>query len=184
MATKDLKKAQYGTATGKSRGMYDPNTGMNRPTTPMDQAKKGAIVKKKMAKGGSASSALKTFNDNKAMAYKKAGGAMLDYKKYLKKAQYGQTTSSLNGYDTYEGPVSKTALDRISSLYPESYGPRAITPEVTEADNMKRMGENFDRIPQASQSGPKNAKRRVKKIGDPKNFSMNFNKVGGSTKRK
>ena len=52
MATKNLKKAQYGTATGKSRGMYDPNTGMNRPTTPMGQAKRGAVVKKKMAKGG------------------------------------------------------------------------------------------------------------------------------------
>ena len=89
MATKNLKKAQYGTTTGKSRGMSDPNSGMNRPTTPMGQAKKGAIVKKKMAKGGSASSALKTFNDNKAMAYKKAGGAMDAYRKTLKKAQNG-----------------------------------------------------------------------------------------------
>jgi hypothetical protein len=52
MATKTLKKAQYGTSTGK--GMYEPNTGMNRPAKPMGQAKKGAIVKKKMARGGTA----------------------------------------------------------------------------------------------------------------------------------
>jgi hypothetical protein len=44
---------------------------------------------KKMAKGGAKSNPLKTFNDNKAMAYKKAGGAMAAYKKTLKKAQDG-----------------------------------------------------------------------------------------------
>ena len=32
---------------------------------------------------------LKVFNDNKAMAYKKAGGAMKDFKKSLKRAQEG-----------------------------------------------------------------------------------------------
>jgi hypothetical protein len=46
-----IVKAQY----GGNRGAYEPNTGMNRPTTPMGQAKKGAIVKKKMAKGGASS---------------------------------------------------------------------------------------------------------------------------------
>lgn len=40
----------------------------------------------------SKSNPLKTFNDNKAMAHKKAGGAMSEYKKDLKKAQYGQAT--------------------------------------------------------------------------------------------
>jgi len=35
------------------------------------------------------SNPLKTFNDNKAMAYKKAGGAMKVFKKSLKKAQDG-----------------------------------------------------------------------------------------------
>jgi len=55
MATKKLKKAQYGTSTGRDKGMYEPNTGMNRPATPMGQAKRGAVVKKKMAKGGATS---------------------------------------------------------------------------------------------------------------------------------
>jgi|LakMenEpi03Aug12_release.lakeMendotaPanAssembly.Ray.scaffolds.fasta_scaffold1300270_1 hypothetical protein len=35
------------------------------------------------------SNPLKFFNDNKAMAYKKAGGAMKDFKKSLPKAQDG-----------------------------------------------------------------------------------------------
>jgi len=35
------------------------------------------------------SNPLKTFNDNKAMAYKKAGGEMKAFKKYLTKAQNG-----------------------------------------------------------------------------------------------
>ena len=38
------------------------------------------------------SNPLKTFNDNKAMAYKKAGGAMKAFKKSLPKAQMGMDT--------------------------------------------------------------------------------------------
>jgi len=68
-------------------------------------ARRGGSVKKKMAMGGSASSALKTFNDNKAMAYKKAGGAMAIYKKSLKKAQDGWMTST-GSYDV-SAPTSK-----------------------------------------------------------------------------
>ncbi len=52
MATKNLKKAQYGTSTGRDKGMYEPNTGMNRPAAPMGQAKRGAVVKRKMSTGG------------------------------------------------------------------------------------------------------------------------------------
>jgi len=55
----------------------------------MAAMKKATTPKKKMAMGGTASNPLKTFNDNKAMAYKKAGGAMAAYKKTLKKAQDG-----------------------------------------------------------------------------------------------
>ena len=51
--------------------------------------KKATTPKKKMAMGGTASNALKTFNDNKAMAYKKAGGSMDTFKKSLPKHQLG-----------------------------------------------------------------------------------------------
>lgn len=37
---------------------------------------------------------LKFFNDNKEMAYKKAGGAMKNFKKSLPKAQYGPITEN------------------------------------------------------------------------------------------
>jgi len=45
----------------------------------------------------SKSNPLKTFNDNKAMAYKKAGGAMSAYKKSLKKAKEGKTVNPPKG---------------------------------------------------------------------------------------
>jgi glutamine synthetase len=38
------------------------------------------------------SNPLKTFNDNKAKAYMKAGGTMKSFKKSLPKAQYGEQT--------------------------------------------------------------------------------------------
>jgi hypothetical protein len=42
-----------------------------------------------MKKKATQSNPLKVFNDNKAMGYKKAGGAMKDFNKSLKKAQDG-----------------------------------------------------------------------------------------------
>ena len=41
------------------------------------------------------SNPLKTFNDNKAMAYKKAGGAMKNFKKSLPKAQLGDEVNNM-----------------------------------------------------------------------------------------
>jgi hypothetical protein len=48
---------------------------------------------------------------------------------------------------------------------------------------MKLIGENFDRIPQTNSSAPKKVKRKVAGLGRPKEFSMSFNKVGGSIKK-
>jgi len=45
------------------------------------------------------SNPLKVFNDNKAMAYKKAGGAMKDFKKSLPKAQYGVARTNISNND-------------------------------------------------------------------------------------
>ena len=85
-------------------------------------ARKGAIVKKKMAKGGSASSALKTFNDNKAIAYKKAGGAMAAYKKTLKKAQTGLGTPFQEYMKTPGAVASDTVMKTVSPDMPELQG--------------------------------------------------------------
>jgi len=47
-----------------------------------------------MKKTNKPSNPLKVFNDNRAMAYKKAGGAMKDFKSSLRKAQSGTTVDS------------------------------------------------------------------------------------------
>jgi hypothetical protein len=58
---------------------------------------------------------LKTFNDNKAMAYKKAGGAMSEYKKYLKKAQDGMSFNN-----TYQGPLTESDSKRLDKEFPST----------------------------------------------------------------
>jgi hypothetical protein len=96
---------------------------------------------------------LKTFNDNKVMAYKKAGGAMSEYKKYLKKAQTGDSIKA--------GPLTEedTKMLETNPLYKDSnvaYGyvrsgmqptPKGyrVTPQTMKADKEKeiRSGANF-----------------------------------------
>jgi hypothetical protein len=96
---------------------------------------------------------LKTFNDNKAMAYKKAGGTMSTYKKYLKKAQDGTVVKA--------GPLTEadTKMLETNPLYKDSnvaYGyvrsgmqptPKGyrVTPQTMKADKEKeiRSGKNF-----------------------------------------
>jgi hypothetical protein len=86
---------------------------------------------KKMAKGGAKSNPLKTFNDNKAMAYKKAGSAMKSFKKSLPKAQDGKfTTRNLEqdswgrypdnkwyGYDPAKKEWSRESTGKDVTLY-------------------------------------------------------------------
>jgi hypothetical protein len=63
----------------------------------------------------SKSNPLKTFNDNKAMAHKKAGGAMSEYKKYLKKAQDGMSFNN-----TYQGPLTESDSKRLDKEFPST----------------------------------------------------------------
>ena len=58
---------------------------------------------------------LKVFNDNKAMAYKKAGGAMNAYKKSLKKAQDGMSFNN-----TYQGPLTESDIKRLDRGFPST----------------------------------------------------------------
>jgi len=57
---------------------------------------------------------LKTFNDNKAMAYKKAGGEMATFKKYLTKAQNGISVNS--GMDSISKKNNSTMSDYNSNV--------------------------------------------------------------------
>jgi len=70
-----------------------------------------------MKKTNKPSNPLKVFNDNRAMAYKKAGGAMKDFKKSLKKSQ--------DGGPAYQGPLPEFAAKRINmwnTRYPSPSG--------------------------------------------------------------
>jgi hypothetical protein len=66
-----------------------------------------------MKKGGS--NPLKVFNDNKAAAYKKAGGAMKAFNKYLKKAQDGNSFKN-----TYAGPLTESDIKRLDQEFPST----------------------------------------------------------------
>ena len=64
-----------------------------------------------MKKTNKPSNPLKFFNDNKAMAYKKAGGAMKDFKKSLPKAQTGMNVGPMEEeYQNYMDTAKKNAV--------------------------------------------------------------------------
>jgi len=83
-----------------------------------------------MATKKTISNPLKTFNDNQAMAYKKAGGAMSAYKKSLKKAQYGR--------GVYEGPINEKDVKKLDKWYP-STAPVAVPNAPKEADLIRGL---------------------------------------------
>ena len=58
---------------------------------------------------------LKVFNDNNAKARMKAGGAMSEYKKYLKKAQDGMSFNN-----TYQGPLTESDIKRLDREFPST----------------------------------------------------------------
>jgi hypothetical protein len=148
---------------------------------------------------------LKYFNDNKAMAYKKAGGAMKDFKKSLKRFQ-GDVTGSQVASD----PASMASSDvrtNISSMNPMgtnvnednrkrmfdkgSLNPNNILREASERD--RQLLENTPRNNQAAQarmnatisSTPRAAAQPVSKV-DPSSYEQykqQFNKKGGSVKK-
>ena len=64
------------------------------------------------------SNPLKTFNDNKAKAYMKAGGAMKAFKKSLPKAQLGQgNVNDVNYYDPAKERIKQ--LQQLNAMYPQ-----------------------------------------------------------------
>ena len=84
---------------------------------------------------------LKTFNDNKAMAYKKAGGAMKAFKKSLTKAQNGIVVDSAYKAPQIKEPSSGTNVDiankeRISKM-PAPTGKRPNYVKIKEGTYAK-----------------------------------------------
>ena len=66
---------------------------------------------------------LKVFNDNKAMAYKKAGGAMNEFKKTLKKAQDGMFSGPMT--ESKQKYIDKAKANAVSAQKANIiYGPQ------------------------------------------------------------
>ena len=109
-----------------------------------------------MKKINKPSNPLKVFNDNRAMAYKKAGGAMKDFKKSLPKAQYGAIQGPLNEKDqkNAEGFINRI-MDTGSSSTLKHYTPSPNSPDQTSKRlnsiyQMVRDESDFNTNPEAS----------------------------------
>jgi len=72
---------------------------------------------------------LKIFNDNNTKARMKAGGAMSEYKKYLKKAQDGMSFNN-----TYQGPLTESDTKRLDKGFPST------ATQIPFAPNKPNMG--------------------------------------------
>ena len=93
------------------------------------------------------SNPLKTFNDNKAMAYKKAGGEMAAFKKSLIKANDGRIVgpqteqqAKMSGIMNYQPPIPYANRQSMASMAEESL--RGAIKDVN-ADAVKRNSIPF-----------------------------------------
>ena len=109
-----------------------------------------------MKKNNNKPNPLKFFNDNRAAAYKKAGGAMKDFKKSLPKAQDGRMQGPLNEADqkNAEGFINRI-MDTGSSSTLKHYTPSANSPNQTSKRlnsiyQMVRDEPDFNTAPTAS----------------------------------
>lgn len=76
---------------------------------------------------------LKTFNDNKAMAYKKAGGEMKAFKKSLMKGQNGMAVDSAYKASQMMEPNSRTNVDiRNKELVSKMPAPTGQRPDYVK----------------------------------------------------
>jgi hypothetical protein len=96
---------------------------------------KNTIKRKKLEKAEEEKK--KAAEEAKKMSMKKMGGA----KKYQP------------GGPVYQGPVSKSATDKINKEYSTNAGPRVYNQDIADADELKKMRENYDRIPAQKRGG-------------------------------
>jgi hypothetical protein len=95
-----------------------------------------------MKKTNKPSNPLKVFNDNRAMAYKKAGGAMKDFKKSLPKAQTGKSVKPLTLKDKegYQWNIDTTGYAKgVKNFYPYEKPYPGVKGVLTKAEMDKVM---------------------------------------------
>lgn len=117
-------------------------------------------------KKDSKSNPLKFFNDNRAKAYKQAGGAMNTYKKSLKKAQDG-IEMNIKKYEPWEGPVELTNVYDVEK-------PSYMKPSSDYSNYESSLQAKAKDFPQGVPSITKPYMERL----------IEKNKKGGSVKRK
>lgn len=100
-----------------------------------------------MKKTNKPSNPLKFFNDNRAMAYKKAGGAMKDFKKSLPKAQTGKVVKPTADSTEYFKKDIK-AYDQLIKNSPNT--PMGITDKYLWMDVRSRT---YDKLKRQSLKG-------------------------------
>ncbi len=145
---------------------------------------------------------LKYFNDNKAMAYKKAGGAMKDFKKSLKRYQ-GDVTGSQVSSDVRNAAMdSANKINMANEQYNSGLAARKLMEDTYNTQNLLR--EASERNRQLIENAPRNnpaAQARMnattsapaKAVAQPvsnvdpssyERYKQQFNRKGGSVKRK
>ena len=94
------------------------------------------------------SSPLKTFNDNKAKAYMKAGGAMKAFKKSLPKAQLGETfINRKEALDALRNAEARGSRDNMLR-YLNNYSPEGVTARNKAFyDSLTPVEEGYVRAP-------------------------------------
>jgi hypothetical protein len=137
---------------------------------------------------------LKTFNDNKTMAYKKAGGAMDAFKKSLTKAQNGMSVSRpLTQQQAAQEAFRSPQNDPMFSSRPVPFVSEDISTPPIPYSNKSTLDERARKGVMDSLSKPISVPRRS---GQPKGVYEEpkmrelqmgipgYNKKGGSVKRK
>jgi hypothetical protein len=127
------------------------------------------------------SNPLKTFNDNKAMAYKKAGGEMAAYKKSLIKAQDGIAVDSAYKASQMMEPNSRTNVDTVNQSIIDKIKSTSSAPNNPQMYYLQKYGE--PKSPSMSKEMMDSMTNRPKS-NTPMMDSMFQKKKGGSVKRK
>jgi len=161
----------------------DANLAKNRANAKKVAANKAKVEanKEKVELNKIKVSANSTYQKDKRkrgiVGYQKGGVKKMQkggVKKSLPKAQYGEN---------FQGPVTKKTNELVNKEY-KGYGPRVYDQDVKDADELKRLRENYDRIPKEVFDEYKKGgmvKRKMKTGGmvNP-NANVSYQKIAGS----
>lgn len=138
-----------------------------------------------MKKTNKPSNPLKVFNDNRAMAYKKAGGAMKDFKKSLPKAQDGKVAGPMTRLQAALTSASQPPIPYVDRI--GSYDNIAPMMAMNKAVSKANMLNNINTAPKPRANELQMLQQRLDNFDRLKNYpggieQMRKQKKGGSVK--